>query len=187
MNDRELISGLREGSEKAYESLFSLYYVKLCLYAEHFLREKHSAREIVDDFFCELWMNSENIKIQSNLRAYLFSSIHNRCLKYLRHEKVKQEYANNQHYLFTDREILEPVSDEMPEAILFIRELEDKVAEAIEMLPSECRKIFTLSRFDDLSYQEIAQQLGISVNTVKTQMARALQKLRESLKEYLPD
>lgn len=185
MNEKELISKLREGVEEAYEILFAKHFVKLCLYAGHFLGNDQEAREIVEDFFCDLWINCETINIQSDLKAYLYRSIHNRCLKYLRHQKVRQKYIESRQYVFTDRGILEPVSEDVPEALFIIRELQDKVAVAIEALPPECRKIFMLKRFDDLSYNEIAERLGISVNTVKTQMTRALQKLRESLKDYL--
>ncbi|MFH0841184.1 MAG: RNA polymerase sigma-70 factor [Bacteroidota bacterium] len=185
MDEQELILSLREGSEEAFEAVLKKHFAKLCLYAEHFVREKHVARDIVEDFFCDMWLNSACIKIESNLTGYLYRSVHNRCLKYLRHQKVRQKYIESQQYIFTDREILEPVSDDVPEAVLIQQELETRISEAIESLPAECRRIFSLNRFENLSYLEIAEKLGISVNTVKTQMTRALHKLREKLKDYL--
>jgi len=185
MEEADLIRGIKDGDEGAFEALFAKYFVKLSLYAGHFVRQQNTAREIVEDFFCDIWINSKHIYIESNLNGYLYRSIHNRCLKYLRHQKVRQKYIDSKQYIYTDKELLEPVSDDVPEAVLIVKELEDKVAEAIESLPAECKKIFSMNRFENLSYIEIAGELGISVNTVKTQMTRALRKLREKLKEYL--
>ncbi len=185
MDEGELINRLNAGDEDAFEAVFTKHFAKLCLYAEHYVREKYIAREIVENFFCDFWENSTDITIESNLAGYLVRSIHNRCLKYIRHEKVKQKYVERSQYLFTDRELLEPVSDDYPEALLISHELEKEISDAIESLPDQCKKIFLLNRFDNLTYLKIAEKLGISVNTVKTQMARALQKLRSRLKGYL--
>jgi len=184
MNEEKLIKRLHAGDEDAFEAVFTKHFVKLCLYAEHYLRDKHAAREIVEDFFCNFWENCTSLTIESNLAGYLCRSIHNRCLKYLRHEKVKQKYIECSQYLFTDRELLEPVSDDYPEALLISHELEKEIRNSIDSLPDQCKKIFLLNRFENLTYREISQQLGISVNTVKTQMTRALQKLRSRLKDY---
>ncbi len=185
MDEKDLIKRLNAGDEDAFEAAFKKHFTMLSLYAEHYVRDKHIAREIVENFFCDFWENCVGIKIESNLTGYLVKSIQNRCLKYLRHEKVKQKYIESCQYLFTDRELLEPVSDDYPEALLISHELEKEISDAIESLPDKCRKIFLLNRFDNLTYRKIAEKLGISVNTVKTQMARALQKLRSHLKDYL--
>jgi RNA polymerase sigma-70 factor (family 1) len=185
MDETELIRGLKEGSEEAFEAVFNKHFSKLCLYAEHYVRQKHIARDIVEDFFCDFWMNSSGIIIESNLPGYLYRSIHNRCLKYLRHEKIKQKHLESKRYVFTDAELLEPVSDDYPEATLISRELTEDIRNAVQSLPEECRKIFSMNRFENLTYSEISHKLGISINTVKTQMARALCKLRIKLKDYL--
>lgn len=185
MDEKELINRLHAGDEDAFEDVFSKHFGKLCLYAEHYVWEKHVAREIVENFFCDFWENCTKITIESNLSGYMFASIHNRCLKYLRHEKVKQRYIESRQYQFTDSKLLEPLSDEFPEAQLILNELERDIAKAIESLPGQCRKVFMLKRFNNMTYREIADKLGITVNTVKTQMTRAMQKLRSQLREYL--
>jgi RNA polymerase sigma-70 factor (ECF subfamily) len=114
----------------------------------------------------------------------LYKSIYNQCLKYIRHKKVEQKYIEDQYYL-NDKEILEGASTDYPSVNLAIRELEDKITSVINSLPEQCRKIFCLNRYENKTYVEIADSLHISVNTVKTQMARALQKLRKELAEYL--
>lgn len=185
MDDVELIKRLHKGDEDAFEIVFTKHFVKLCLYAEHYTRDKQIAREIVGDFFCDFWENCTNINIESNLTGYLGRSIHNRCLKYIRHEKVKQKHIERSSYLFTDRELLEPASGDFTEALLISHELEKDIKDAIESLPSQCKEIFLLKRYDNLTYREIADKLDISVNTVKTQMTRAMQKLRSELEDYL--
>jgi RNA polymerase sigma-70 factor (ECF subfamily) len=185
MEEKYLIQRLHEGKEDAFERVFRMYFVKLCLYAEHYVRDKHAAEDIVEDFFYLFWINSNQIIINTSLDGYIYTSIHNRCLKYLRQEKIKQKHLEEGHYIFTDKEILETASEDYPDTNLVSGELEDIIAEAINSLPEQCRKIFSMSRFDGLSYNEISVNLGISVNTVKTQMARALQKMRVKLKDYL--
>ena len=182
-----LIQRLRKGEEEAFELVFRQHFRKLCLYAEHYVKDKAAAEEIVEDFFCYFWDNCSELIIESSITGYLFASIHNRCLKYLRHEKVKQHYIESRQYIFTDKEYLEPVSDEIPEALLISQDLETAIGRAILSLPEQCRKIFLLNRFEEKTYLEISEQLGISINTVKTQITRALQKIRLSLKDYLPD
>jgi RNA polymerase sigma-70 factor, ECF subfamily len=185
MDEKELIRKLHNGDEDAFEYVFRKYFVKLCLYAKHFVRDKEAAEEIVEEFFCFFWGNSRQIIINSSLSGYIYISIHNRCLKYLRQEKIRHKYIENGQYIFTDKELLETVSDDYPDANLVSRELEDIIYDAIKSLPEQCRNVFSLSRFENLSYYEISVKLGISVNTVKTQMGRALQKMRIRLKEYL--
>lgn len=185
MDENELIQRLRLGEEAAYEFIFRNHFTGLCLFAEHFLKDKDAAEEIVEDFFCHLWDNYVNISITSSLRGYLYRSIHNRCLKYIKHQKVEQQYIADHQYYFTDKEILESASDDYPMVNLITKELENKIAVIIESLPSQCKRVFCMSRFENLTYQEIADKLNVSLNTVKTQMARALQKLRKELKDYL--
>lgn len=185
MNENELVSNLRKGSEEAFEFVFKKYFSGLCLFAEHYVKDKQIAEEIVEDFFCYLWEKCNYIAIESSLKGYLYTSIHNRCLKYLRHQKVQNNYIESLQYLFTDKEILEPVSDSYPEDNLISKELEEKILHEIDALPDQCKKIFSMNRFENLTYIEISEKLGLSVNTVKTQMARALEKLRNGLKEYL--
>lgn len=186
MQENELIQRLQEGKEDAFEFIFRKYFVKLCLFAEHMLKDSSAAEEIVEDFFCYLWENCKDINKITNLNGYMFRSIHNRCLKYIRHLNVKKKYGEYHQYIYSDKEILEPDYTSYPPFNLSSKELEDKIYAAIEELPDKCKTIFCLNRFENRTYNEIAKDLNISVNTVKTQMARALNKLRESMKDFLP-
>ncbi|HOU96845.1 MAG TPA: RNA polymerase sigma-70 factor [Bacteroidales bacterium] len=186
MDEKELIKKLREEDESAFEYIFKEYFRRLCLYAYHYLRNQEEAREVVEDFFVDFWDNAENIKINSTIKGYLFKSIRNRCIKYIRHENIKRKIIENNLYIFTDDELLEPASDDFPDAFLISDEIENRISHEIKMLPEQCREVFELSRFGNYTYIEIAEKLNISVNTVKTQMARALSKLRNGLRDILP-
>ena len=184
MNENELIKQLQLGDEAAFEFIFKEHFVGLCLFAEHYLKDTIIAEEIVEEFFCHLWETGKYISINTSLRGFLYKSVYNQCLKHIRHKKVEQKYLEEQYY-FQDKEILEGASGDYPSVNMVIRELEEKISIVIEALPEQCRKIFCMNRYDNKTYQEIADNLHISINTVKTQMTRALQKLRLELKDYL--
>jgi RNA polymerase sigma-70 factor (ECF subfamily) len=185
MEESDLIKRLKQGDEQAFEWLFKQHFRELCLYAEHFVKDEIAAEEIVEDFFCTFWDNCKTIVITSALKGYLFRSVHNRCLNYIRHRKIESRYLENQKYYFTDAEILDVGYNNNSLTELFTAELEEKITRAIDKLPEQCRKTFQLNRFENMSYQDIAEKLNISVNTVKTQMTRALQKIRVDLGDYL--
>lgn len=130
------------------------------------------------DAFINLWEKRESIDLSKSVKSYLATSIHNRCLNYLRDNKK------------FDREILtfeNLLPDIEPEGIdnLIAGELETRINEAIAELPEKCREVFMLNRFENLKYQEVADKLQISVKTVETQMSKALQVLRTKLADYL--
>jgi RNA polymerase sigma-70 factor (ECF subfamily) len=154
-------------------------------FAEHFVRNHEIAEEIVEDFFCHLWDNCQAFH-QYFLKGISLRSIHNRCLNYLRDQKIRQQYIADNKYCFLDDEILGYAGqDEEPVSNLITSDLEKEISDAIDSLPEQCRAIFRMNRFESLTYTEIADRLDISINTVKTQMTRALQKLRDGLKDYL--
>ena len=184
--DNIIISRIRQGDVVAFETIFKSHYRNLCIYAEDMVGEKAAAEEIVGDFFLKFWENHATIVIQVSHKAYLYTSIYNNCLKYLEHLKVLQKYRDYAFYMINNKDLWRPVSANYPLANLISQEIVGEIEQAIQDLPDHCREIFSLSRFEELSYEEIAQRLEISINTVRTQMSRALQKLRISLKEYLP-
>jgi RNA polymerase sigma-70 factor (ECF subfamily) len=185
MKEDELLQQLNQGEEIAFEFIFKKHFTGLCLFAEHFLKDTRAAEGIVEEYFCDLWENCKKTSITTSLRGYLYQSIYYRCLKHIRHQKVEQKYISSQQYYYTDREILESASNDCPSVNLITQELEEKISLVIDALPSQCKKIFCMNRFENLTYTEIAKKLDISINTVKTQMTRALHKLREELKDYL--
>jgi len=140
----------------------------------------------VDSFFISLWEKRKSIEIKDSVKSYFYSSIHNQCIKYLEHLKVMKKYEEYATFRLQNKEWLAPSSNAYPLANLISQETVKDIERSIDDLPEKCREIFCLCRFEELSYEAISVKLNISINTVRTQMARALQKLREDLKKYLP-
>ncbi len=181
--DNELLRKIRRGDLCAYESLFKDYYVMLGIIARSFVINQHAAEEIVEDVFIKIWERRKYAVINTSLRAYLIKAVQNRCINYLKQQKNEREKKEK-----TSKNINYELlcwSEDYPLDKLLDNELSDAIEKAVCNLPERCRQIFLLSRDKGLQYEEIAKNLKISVNTVKTQMKIALARLREELKEYL--
>jgi RNA polymerase sigma-70 factor (ECF subfamily) len=184
--ENDLFRQVKKGDDHAFEKLFRIHYRNLCFFAENYVKEKAMAEEIVGSFFISLWEKRKGIEIKDSVKSYFYSSIHNQCIKYLEHLKVMKKYEEYATFRLQNKELLAPSSNAYPLANLISQETVKDIEKSIGELPEKCREIFCLSRFEELSYQDISVKLNISINTVRTQMARALQKLREDLKNYLP-
>ena len=180
-SDQQLITCIREGDLDAFEELHKRYYVFLCLIAEHIVRNHNDAEEIVSDVFVRLWTIREKTGIISSLKGYLIKAVHNTSLNYI--EQNKRRFYLTDRLNDSDRRLLAWDSD-YPLGRLYEDEIIKILREGLDKLPDGCREIFLLSRKNDMKYNDIADKLGISVNTVKTQMKIALSRLHEDLKDY---
>ncbi len=142
-----------------------------------FLNDLDAAEEIVQDLFVKFWENRNNIKISSSVRSYLFRSVRNSCLNFLKHLKIEETYKQ---YNEEQRESgVISAEDEFEGS-----ELEIKIRKAIDQLPPARKKVFIMSRFEGLKYREIAEKSGISIKTVENQMGKAIKFLRQELADY---
>lgn len=182
-SNQQLITGIRNGDLAAFEELYKRYYIFLCLVAEHIIRNPYDAEEIVSDVLIKLWNIKEKIDITTSLKGYLVKAVHNTALNYLERNKIINKSTDS--LSNSDSELLAWASD-YPLGQLYEKEILKILDNGITKLPDSCREIFILSRDRDMKYSEIANTLGISVNTVKTQMKIALARLRETLKDYIP-
>jgi len=185
MKDNELIIALNKGDLTAFRQLYSEYYIPLCVYANHFTKRKDIAEEIVQDVFLNIWEQREQLRIISSLKAYLFTSTRNQCLNHLKHLQVVMEYNDYYTQLLKDAQDYYIISQESGDSIMIANELEQSLKEAIDLLPDGCRKVFLMSRFDGLKHKDIAEKLGITLNTVDKQMSIAISKLKESLRSII--
>lgn len=176
------ILGLQKGNHKTFEYLFKKYYVFLCYEARSYIREKHIIEELVGDVFRWLWENRETLVITTSIRAYLVRAVHNACLSYLR--KNQPEYIELDDNV-ADKNTLFSL-DESPLDYVLSRELIERVNKAVKELPPQYKKVFELSRYKNLTYAEISEEMGVSVNAVKLYQKKALAQLRMVLKDYLP-
>jgi RNA polymerase sigma-70 factor (family 1) len=177
--DTELIHGLRQSNELVFENLFRAYYDRLCNYANTIVKDTDEAEEMVQHTFLTLWENRESIAIHTSVKSYLYRAVHNGCLNKLKHNKVRQKHDD--YYKTQAENVFENGAQE-----LLGNELEKQITEAINTLPPQCKTVFMLSRFENLTYAEIAEQLDISIKTVDKHMVKALKIMRGHLKDYLP-
>jgi RNA polymerase sigma-70 factor, ECF subfamily len=177
--EQQQIEALVAGDETAFEMIFRTYYQPLCNYAYTFLQDKEEAEEIVQGTFLSVWEKRDVLTIRTAVRPYLYAMVRNACLNVIKHEKIKQKHA-------VEEIALAPHSHDSVSHAVASSELEAKIQDAMEKLPEQCRLVFKLSRFEELKYAEIAEQLDISVKTVENHMGKALKIMREQLKDYLP-
>lgn len=177
--EQDVLTAIRQGDERAFEAVFRKHYAPLCRYARQFLPDADEAEEEVQAMFLALWEKRDGLLITTSLKPYLFRAVHNRCLNRIKHVAIRDEHRQHLRYAG------EPTA-ESPVQTLLGNELADRLQLAIQKLPEQCRLAFTLSRFDELKYQEIATQLGISIKTVENQIGKALRILRTELSDYLP-
>ena len=175
--EKNIIAKISRGDLKAFESLFRNHYEMLCMYAMKYLHDPDSAEEVVQDLFYTLWDKRLEIKINTSLKSYLYASVHNRCLKYIRHQTVRSNYR--EYYLTQESEL-----ETTPEDFTQTEELQKIVDRTLDSLPVRCSNIFKMNRFEGLKYHEIAKRLSISVKTVEANMGKALKMLRKNLKDY---
>jgi len=177
LNTSQLHS-IRTGDEQVFEKLFKDQYPVLCGYARKYLDDVDQAEEIVQEMFFNFWQKKEKMEINTSIEAYLFRSVRNSCLNYLKHLKIREE-----HRLATNHEIRKK-EQEIHDSVVAL-ELQERIVNVIEQLPPERKKIFKMSRYEELKYREIAEKLNLSVKTVEAQMGKALKYLRLHLAEYL--
>ena len=171
--DSELIELLKDKSEQAISLIFKEHYEFLCRSIIRIVNDPHVAEDLAQDVFHDLWKRRENLEISTSIRAYLRRAGINKTLNYIRDKKVKWD----------DEDKLPMMRSNTPLAIetLESKDLEKLIGNTIEALPDRCRLIFTLSRFEEMSYKEIADSLDLSVKTIENQMSKALKILRDAL------
>ncbi len=181
VTDEALIAQLRQGEEKAWRQLYAQHYEVLCRVAYAFLNDRHLSEALVNQLMADSWEKRETLLFGGTLRSYLVRAVRNRCINYLQLEQVRKERRLSEY----ESLVSEAVSDVYPTAELLGRELEALIGQSIGKLAPECRRVFELSRFGELSHAEISGHLNISVNTVKYHIKNALSRLREDLSDYI--
>lgn len=177
------IAALRKGEKFAFEEIYNDFFGVLYHLCNQYLHDESVAEEMVQDTFMKLWEIRQTLNDQVNLRNFLYTITKNNCLNYLRNQKISLKYQDNVKYLEMqfNYEALEKLGN-----YIQFEELKTKIDVAISHLPAEVNETFSLSRFEDLSYKEIAERQNISIKTVEARISKALRILRVELKDYLP-
>lgn len=173
------IRRLRKKDERAWKSLFDECYAPMCHLALQYVGDPFLAEMMAEDVMCHLWESIDRIEISGSLINYLLQSVRNRCLDY-----NKSFHAKKVGHLQSDS-LLYVDDASHPLGLLMESELFSHYQEAVMNLPDESRRVFLMSREEDMKYEEIAEQLDISVNTVKYHIKQSLAMLRDRLKKYL--
>jgi RNA polymerase sigma-70 factor (family 1) len=179
IDDEHVIRRAFEGNAaEGCELLFRRYHRVLCSHAVRYVYSKEIAEDIVSEVFCRFWRTQAFKSVNSSFRLYLFRSVRNESYSYLRSE-------------FRHVENLDDASDAIgsasfqPDQITQFEEVFNRLKALVETLPPQRRKIFLMNRFESKKYQEIADELGLSIKTVETHLAYALRQIRQGLKDYL--
>ena len=176
-NDTEAFLLMANGDISAYRFLFDEHFADLCNFLLIYLHSKELAEEIALEIFTYVWEKRETLQIKATFKSFLFASAKNKAISHFRKEhKV----------LFTSLEIGESKATEVLNAQQFMEnnELHEIIEEAISKLPDKSRQIYLMAWDENLSYKDIAEQLGLSSKTVENHVGIALRKLRETLKPY---
>ncbi|MDH6303711.1 RNA polymerase sigma-70 factor (ECF subfamily) [Parabacteroides sp. PF5-5] len=175
----EIINRLHLDDHQAMKQVFRLYYAPLCNYAKRYVESITIAEEIVSDVLYKIWQNRHYIQAKT-FREYLYTATRNTAINYLTQQQNQRRLADE-----WAEQLRHELIDETPLNDLILSEIEVKYHDLINHLPEQCRKVFLLSRTENRTYEEIATQMNISVNTVKHHIKVALQKLRDGLSEFL--
>lgn len=172
---------MANGKESAWRTLYESHYPFMCYLASQYLHDDYLAEVIANDVITHLWEIRKSVFISKSLRSYLLESTRNRCIDYL-----KSSYGKLMKNASFQDDISNLVFDgKHPLGTLLERELEAQLSQALEKIPQQTRLVFNMSRNEEMTYEEIASMLGISVNTVKYHIKKALAILRDELGEYL--
>lgn len=162
-------------TKQDFKQLFEQYYNPLCNFANSILYDSVKAEDAVQDVFVKMWQKKESIDGLENIKSYLFRATKNKCIEYLRKLKLDQKLSEeNARRIEVSSSI--NTDDEADKYLL-----KEKLFKSIRQLPPKCRNVFTLSKINGLTYNEIAEELDISSKTVENQMGRALRLLREMM------
>jgi RNA polymerase sigma-70 factor (family 1) len=177
---------IQKGDQFALEQVYKTSYKVLVYYASEITGQPNLAEEIVHDVFIKIWENRSSLLIQGSFKAYLFQSVHNHSLNSVRQQKTKRESVNTGVTEDTWKFISETydLHENLIEKI-FSDETEMIINGIIEDLPDQCRKVFTMSRYDLLKNEEISARLGITEHTVRSHLYKALHRIEMVLKKVM--
>ncbi len=179
-NESVLVQRFIGGDEQAFETLFKKHYQMLLKVGQFLINDIEQAEELVHDVFINVWQKRENINTQASFKNYLITAVRNRCFNHLKAKKKTTSIDDDESWAD------ELVADTATDTVANLKEVNLAIEAAVSRLPEQCRIIFQLSRYEGMSYKEIAETLGLAPKTVENQIGRALKTLKTELKDYLP-
>ncbi len=182
IDTRLLINQIAENnSQQAFEKLYHAYFRKCYSFAFYFTKSTHLAEEVISDVFLSLWQNRELLLAIEDFASYLYISVRNQALLYLKQAEKRNQISIETFILDVFRE------EENPESRLLEKELTNIASQAINSLPEKCRIIYLMVKEEKMSYKQVADILQLSERTVNSQMTIAVKKLGLAINNYLED
>lgn len=178
LTDNQLLHSLKNGDAEAFTEIYERYWDKLLVYVMRALRHQGEAEDIVQELFVSVWRRRYEIEISVALSTYLFNSARYLAMRHL--SRNLTQYGDLQQLADRSQPTGENDSTGI-EAEIYGKELEARIDGLVDSLPDRMKEIFLLSRRQHLSYREIAQRLSISEETVRKQIHKSLQLLRNKL------
>ncbi len=177
-SDKEILELLENDPDKGIDVLFKTHYEFVTRSVYRIVPDPVVAEDISQDIFYYFLRKRESLKIETSLKAYLSKTAITRSLNHIRSIKMVTENVEEHFELKAGL-----VS---PSEALEVQDLKSAIDKCIEALPERCRAVFVLSRYEELSYKEIGEKLGISTKTVENQISKALKQIRHKLDSWLP-
>jgi RNA polymerase sigma-70 factor (ECF subfamily) len=167
--------------EKLYKRLQPILYA----YSRKFIDDAETAKDLIQDAFLRLWEDRDAVRIHTSVNAYLVKTVHNLCLLHIRKQHIHQNYEHYASVAIKEAELNFLSPENAAYTSIFLKDIEAILQKSVEKLPPQSRRIFLMSRMENLSNVEIAGRLDISVRTVENQIFRALKMLKLDLNDYL--
>ncbi len=174
IKDQKLIERLKQGDESALKLIYDLYWEQLFIYSFSLLKKREASEDIIQEVFIKIWEKRDSLQIRTTLKGYLFTCVLHRVYDSFR--KNKNVFSDAIFEKFDKK-----IQSSNPESKLIYKELEAQINTAVNLLPEKCKKVFVLSREDQLSHKEISKQLNISTKSVEAYITKALKILRPTL------
>lgn len=179
MNDIRNIGGNNVDWNSFFQSVYKTYYSRLCVFAYGFLQNENDAEEIVQNVIMKLWEQKDKINEIENMQAYLFRSVKNQCLNFIKRDKLANVYKTEAWKELKELEEQTMSSTQPEDNEQQIKQLKD----AIETLPERCQEVLKMSKFEGLKNKEIADELQISLKAVEANISRAFTLIRKNFKK----
>lgn len=176
--EKKVFDLLKQGNHQAFEKIFITYFNNVKFFIQSFIKSNSEAEGLAQDIFLKIWENHSQIDTEKSFDSYLYTIARNTVFNYLKHKTVENSYSEYVHFSRS-----EFVDD--PEKILYAKEIELLIEMKVEQMPQRRREIYKLSRFEGLSNDDIATNLGISKKTVENQLSLALNELRKLIIIFL--
>ncbi len=182
----EIVKQFIKGDESAFKVIFNSFYPRLYHFIHEYIPNDDLVENMVQDTFLILWNKGNGLKEDTNINAWLYTVARNNCLKKLRDDKIRKALRFTVPLNELELEMNMEALSSLDTSELTFFEIERIIKSTLVRLPPQCRRIFELSRFENMKNIEIAGEMEISVKAVEGQITKALKLFKTALKDYIP-